>query len=190
MALALSLIALLSLVNVSAYQTAAVTARTTMTVTNSSNAALSVAAGPGNARNQVRTTAHGQVQIDFRLGAGGRVSGFRASDVYHMRRVLMVTNSLSADPKGIDCHDVSVFVSEGTPTNLTEIRGWLTTGAPTGSIQLWSAAAGRLTNRVKLGTTAATNQMYVEFRWSAGTDVSQAGNFTLAVEGTKSTTCP
>ena len=58
------LAALLSLVNVSAYRGATVTEGLTIQVVNTGSAALALAAGTGNAVNQV-SMANGILQIDF-----------------------------------------------------------------------------------------------------------------------------
>lgn len=192
-ALAFALAALLSLVNVSAYQQAVVTDRVSVRVDATGNAALALAAGGGNAVNQVSTTANGVLRVDFRKGYGGLVQSFQttrssggrtvAADIFRMRQVFTITNN------GGDCQDVSVYVAAGTPVNLTDIYGRLA-GGPAPGTQLWTGGAPTA-SRVKLYPPAlGSNQMVVDFWWQAATAVATAGNFTLRVSATRSATCP
>lgn len=183
------LAALLSLVNVSAYRGATVTEGLTIQVVNTGSAALALAAGTGNAVNQV-SMANGILQIDFRKGSGVANHSFQpargsvAADIFQMRQVFTITNN------GTTCQDVSIYVSSGSPTNLTAIYGRLTGGVTPG-IQLAGAGGMQIVgNKVKLQPAPTSNQMVLDFWWQASTQVDASGNFGVQVSSTKSATCP
>jgi len=188
------LTALLSLVNVSAYRQATVTDGLSIQVVNTGSAALALAAGTGNAANQV-SAVNGTLQLDFRKGYAGGIHSFRqartgptaAADVFQMRQVFTITNN------GAYCQDVSVYVSSGTATNLTGIYGRLYSVWPTmlPATQLAGAGGGQIpANKVKLQPSPSSNQMVADFYWQAATPVAASGNFGIQVFSTQSATCP
>lgn len=196
LALAFLLVALLSLVQVNAYRGAEVTDRVTFTIDATGNAALALAAGSGNAVNQVSTTANGILQIDFRHGYAGNSYGFQTTrtsstsgltvpaDIYQMRQVFTVTNN------GGDCQDVTVHIAGGTAVNLTDIYGRGAGANPPGLL-LWSSGSGTSGNRVKLSPPGGgSNQMVVDFWWQAATATASTGTFAIKVSATRSATCP
>ena len=107
-----------------------------------------------------------------------------AADIFQMRQVFTITNNSTT------CQDVSVYVSSGSPTNLTAIYGRLTGGVTPG-IQLAGAGGMQIVgNKVKLQPAPTSNQMVLDFWWQASTQVDASGNFGVQVSSTKSATCP
>lgn len=181
LAVALLMVALVATVPTSAYKRTGITNLSSISVTQSAVAGLAVAAGTGNAVNQV-TYAGGQVQVDFGKGSTGASFALQnprtvatyslAADQIKMLNVLTVTNNSTY------CQNVAVWVSSGTAVNLTSIYG----------------RGGALPDTL-LGTSSQVRklqpggQMMVDFWWNATNSAGTPGNFTLTISGT-ATSCP
>ncbi|MBI3968298.1 MAG: hypothetical protein HY329_21890 [Chloroflexi bacterium] len=179
---AVILVSLLSITHVSAYKQARVTNGLSLTVVSTNSAALAL-----SSVSSMATISSGVMRIDFQQGNGAARSfnttrtsgGFTLTgDSYQMRDVFRVTNNDTQD----QC--VSVFVSSGSPTNLTDIYGRLNETFL--GTQLASALGAQTANRVNL---TAGSTMKLDFHWSA-TSSDAGGTFTIRVTSANQTTCP
>lgn len=185
--IAFTLAALLALVNVSAYSQGAVTSGATITVASTSSAALAL-----SSTSPMAAISGGILQVDFRQGNGSNRSlqtsyasgGVTVgADLMQMKDVFRVTNASS------QCLMLSVYVSSGSPGNLTAIYGRLPTD-PLPGTQLGSALGAQTANRVNLGAAGSgKEQMLADFHWLASNSTA-AGNFTVKVTGLQTATCP
>lgn len=189
--IAFLLAALLSLVNVSAYRQASVTEGMSIQVYSTGSAALALAAGTGNAANQVSTT-NGILQIDYRKGFGAanhsfqelRGGGTIPADLFKMLQVFTITNN------GATCQDVAVYVSGSSVPSLSGIYGRLTGGATPGTQLATAGGAQNGAAIVKLQPSPTNNQMVLDFWWQSTGSVGTNGTFAIQVSSTKSASCP
>lgn len=176
----------LSMVNVSAYQQVNVSSGLSVSVTNTGSAALALSS------TSPMASSGDEMSINFQLGNGGTrglLSGHStggvalAGDLLQMRDVFRVTNN------GNQCQNVAVYVSSGTPTNLSAIYGRLPTDALPGTL-LGGALGAATGSVVNLGAAGSgKNQMIVDVHWSAGS-ATTAGNFSIQVSSAYTATCP
>lgn len=192
MAVAVCLIALLCLVNVSAYRTASVDAPLTLTVTDTRNAGLSFRAGANNAFHQV-SFINGMMAIDFRR-AGGSVLGLQppnrtqtatlrlklAGDQLRMNRVFYVSNNSSV------CQEITITSGTAVPSLLYIY------GARTGdsSVLMADNSGTRSRGSVVLGSAPGNREMSFDFEWLADSGSTSSGTFSLLVAANRTTQCP
>jgi len=192
--LASGLAAFFLVVNVSAYRQATVVSGTTVTVGGSASAALALIPVSPMASVPSVGAGAGILRVDFRLGNLGTRTLFHnhtvganpntvtvPGDLVKMHNVFKVRNN------GSQPQCVSVFVSSGTPTNLTGIYGRITETFP--GTQLGDALGVQTANRVNL---TAGQELKVDFYWDVvlNTVPNAAGNFTLMVTGQNQVSCP
>lgn len=178
--------AALSMVNVSAYQQVSVSSGMSVTVTNTGSAALALTSSSPMA------SGGDTMSINFQLGNGGTRSFLSThttggvtvtGDLMQMRDVFRVTNN------GTQCQNVAVYVSGGTPTNLSAIYGRIPTDALPGT-QLAGSLGVTTGSVVNLGVAGSgKNQMIADVHWSAGS-ATAAGNFTIQVSSAYTASCP
>lgn len=188
--IAFTAVALLSLVNVFAYQRATVTSGGTVSIVHTNSASLALTSTSPLVSYQNRV-----MQINFTRGALPGELGFRPTrtvgglqvmgDRYEMRDVFRITNNDS-----LQCRAVQVLVSQGTPTNLEAIWGRSPTGV-FAATQLAGALGGAPLNTVRLGPAGSgKNSLLVDFHWHAVQEVTSSGSFAIEVRGTVTASCP